>query len=176
MMGIGDRYFDCSFTSYSGAANLIKEVEQYFAVLPIESNAVFEGKNGTGKTHLAIASIRYILQTHKVHYKKIIYIKLREIVENIRAAISSPERTFDRKKFENIWLLIIDDVAADYITDIVKSELVAIIDYRYDRKRPVIITTDLDIEIMNGLFGARCASRLYSGKIFRTSGPDKRIK
>lgn len=175
-LGFGERHIDCSFENYQGSQSLINQIKSFFDTLPVKENAIFEGKNGTGKTHLAAASIRYILQVHKIHYKKIEYVKLCELVYKIRGAFKDANVSFDRRRYETSWLLFIDDFAAEYITDTVKSEILQIIDYRYERKLPVIGTTDLDIKLISDLFGNRCASRLYSGQIFRTKGNDRRIK
>ena len=92
---------------------------------------------GTGKTHLACAVAQKVME-NGVPAKFI----------NVVSMISEIKESFSVKKFTDIELLIIDDFGKENSTDWVKETVYSIINKRYEKMLPTVITTEGTIEAM----------------------------
>jgi DNA replication protein DnaC len=118
------------------------------------------GSTGTGKTTLAMLASKAALEAG---YSVAIY-SLPKLLAHIR-------RTYDSEpggdsymaffeRLTSVDLLHIDDLGAEKRSDWVLEQLYALINERYEEKRSVIITTNLDREKLEEQIGARIVSRL----------------
>lgn len=125
-------------TSLSNA----KKAAIAFASNPI-GFIVFSGPLGCGKTHLAAAIANEIVKTRSV-----IFLRVVDFLDYLRRAfdpdsgVSFAER-FDAAK--QIELLVLDDLGAEHSTPWVNERLFSLLDDRYMRGRPTVITTNLEI-------------------------------
>lgn len=152
--GIKKRFLNRTFENYKvtpenrKAYNAAKEYADNFEHNEKTGKGIyFEGTNGTGKTHLAVAiSLQLINKGVPVICKSSIdlladvkkaYDKAGDISENAVIDI-----------YRKVDLLIIDDLGKEQCTPWTVSTLYAILDYRYKDMKPTIITTNYNEEML----------------------------
>lgn len=141
---------------------------------PDAGNLLMNGGTGLGKSHLALAIGRAVgEQGYSVCYETAItlFTKLEKAkftpTEQIRA---------EAEKIETSDLLIVDDLGTEMSGQFVTSALYGLLNYRLLEKKPMIITTNLNIEEAGKRYSPQIASRLY-GEFRRLTflGSDIRI-
>jgi DNA replication protein DnaC len=120
---------------------------------------LFIGAVGSGKTHVAIAILRAVIERGF----RGLYCNLVDLLDDLRAS-------FDPNSPQAGWeiigdviatdLLVLDDVGAEAPTGWVLDRLYQIINRRYEENRPTIVTTNLDLEELERQVGPRITSRL----------------
>ena len=99
------------------------------------------GAKGTGKTHIAAAIANYLLNIGTA----VICITERNLFDRIRRTYSEHgDESAVRIVYETVPLLIIDDLGKEKPTEWTLATLYAIIDGRYDRAMPIVVTTNYD--------------------------------
>ena len=136
------------------------------------------GDTGTGKTTLAMLVSK---ETLKAGHSVAIY-SMPKLLARIRATFDAAEGEESYAEFFerlcDVDLLHIDDLGAEKQTEWVLEQLYALINERYERKRPIIVTTNLmqpDLEVQ---IGQRTVSRLVEicGDPLYLEGEDARYK
>jgi DNA replication protein DnaC len=120
-----------------------------FAEAP-EGWLLFMGSHGTGKTHLAAAIANY----RRAKGDAVCFVDVAELVEYLResqAGDESSERTGAFQQMREAPLLVLDD-----LTSWGKDRLFSVLNSRYTRRLPTVITTALTLDEL----GPRLASRL----------------
>jgi DNA replication protein DnaC len=121
---------------------------------------VLMGKNGVGKTHLAAAIGNYCLEMdHAVTMVGVI-----DLLDHLRGAFSptsmvSMDRRFDQIK--NVELLILDDYGSHSSTPWAREKLNQLINHRYVKEMPTIITTALKLDDLD----PRLRSRINDARL-----------
>jgi DNA replication protein DnaC len=111
--------------------------------LPGRNGVVMTGAKGTGKTHLAAAIANHLLSREVA----VIRVAERDLFDRIRRAYApgaGEGQTRAREIYERAPLLILDDLGKEKPTDWTLATLYAIIDGRYERALPLVITTNYD--------------------------------
>jgi DNA replication protein DnaC len=72
-------------------------------------------------------------------------------------------------------LTVLDDLGTQRNTDFAIERLYLVIDGRYARRLPTIVTTNLALGTIAERIDPRLASRLVAGVVLRLSGPDRRL-
>lgn len=131
------------------------------------------GRVGVGKTHQAIGVYRRLLKLGLVHSGRIttsadMYASLRP-----RHMVDS-EEVF--REYAFCGLLVIDDVGASKVSEFTEEVTYRVINARYERVYPTIVTSNALPADLPGLVGQRVASRLVE-MCSRVSlkGPDRRV-
>jgi DNA replication protein DnaC len=131
------------------------------------------GRSGAGKTWAAVAF---------AHRSPVVfrYVKARHYVEQVRREIGSDRdgRTQDRCMGIERGChrgLLLDDLGAERVTDFAAGKIADLLDERYDRQLPTIITTNNTVEDIAKSYGARTASRLSTGLVLAMVGADRRL-
>ncbi len=126
---------------------------------------VLIGKPGTGKTHLGAAIANELL--HKTS-RTAVYRTVGAVLQAIKA-------TFDRKSertesdilssLVNPNLLVLDEigVSKENPSDFELTTLFAIINGRYEQRRPTVVITNLSAGQLPAAMGERCVDRLREG-------------
>src|SRR3989344_1435394 len=121
------------------------------------------GKAGAGKTHLAVAIARYVIEQKQIAAR---VARTVELLADIRQTFSEhdgyrAESEIELiRKFTSVSLLVLDDLGAEKISDWVKEVFYRIIDERWLEQRPVIVTSNLNIKELEEKIGDRVVSRI----------------
>ena len=147
-----------------GTAAVVREIRDYCENIDAEldeGNGVWlHGSAGTGKTSLAMLISKTALEAgHSVA----IY-SMPRLLARIRRTYDADSNEegylafFDR--LTSVDLLHIDDLGAEKRTDWVLEQLYAIVDRRYEERRSIVVTTNLDTDDLREQIGDRTVSRL----------------
>jgi DNA replication protein DnaC len=132
---------------------------------------VLEGGYGSGKTHLAAAIANFAVQVGL----PTIFITVPDLLDTLRFSYGSAEDSFE-ERFEEIRqapLLILDDFGTQNATAWAQEKLFQILNHRYINKLPLIVTTNLSLDQIEG----RIRSRLSDPELvtqIRVVAPDYR--
>jgi len=146
-----------------------------FAKSP-EGWIVFMGETGCGKTHLAAAIVNYCYQANK----PALFIVVLEFLDHLRSTFSPESKISYDQLFEKVKtapLLVLDDFGEQTTTPWVREKLYQVINYRYNSRLPMVITTRYTIEEINENIESSISSRLIDPKIstpFNITVPDYR--
>ena len=154
--GMGERFLQRTFETFianSPDRKRIKAAAQDYAEnfthqlpkrgepLPGRNGFLITGTKGTGKTHIAAAIANYLLNRGT----GVTFMTERELFGKIRKTYSRDEHADESAVLEiykTVPLLIIDDIGKERPTEWTLATLYAIIDGRYDRAMPIIVTTN----------------------------------
>lgn len=143
------KYADKTFKDYDVTDDnrtAVKMARWYVTKMPPRS-LYFYGECGTGKTFLAAL----IAQEFLHNFKTVIFGDVPELLEEIK-------RTFDKEntsaadvvaRYCECDLLILDDMGTGKITDWALTQLYRIINARYSTNKPMIVTSNFDLEGLN---------------------------
>lgn len=123
---------------------------------------IFKGGVGTLKTTLAIAILRH--QLEKNNGVGGLFVPMSSLLDNIFTlkARSTDEWLAYEQKLRTIPLLVLDDLGAEYHQEWVLSKVDSIVTERYNRMKPIIITTNLTAAELKGKYAERIIDRLKS--------------
>jgi DNA replication protein DnaC len=132
------------------------------------SSLLLMGPTGTGKTHTALAvAMRLLDATH-------LAVRVVTAVAMVKSLQPGGGATIDRYT-TNSQLLVLDDLGAQKSSEFKEEVTLEVIDQRYRRKLPTIITTNLSGDRMRDVLGDRVVSRvrgMCDTVVFRN--PDRR--
>ncbi|MBP3930352.1 MAG: ATP-binding protein [Peptostreptococcaceae bacterium] len=175
--GIKDRLDNNRFDNYK-ADNEQRKIAKSICIKYIkefEQNKgskvlLLQGQVGSGKTHLAISTINYLLKKYGVRYMS--YTKdISELKFNM-----TDQELYQKKisEYRNVSILYIDDLFKGFekIQDYNKARaelriMYDIINYRYDNKKAMIITSELNINQLLELDEALASRILEMAKGYR---------
>lgn len=121
---------------------------------------ILRGVTGAGKTHLAIAILRAVIDRGFSG----LYYNVNDLLSELRSSYSANTDLTEGNLLEDVNkadLLVFDDLGAESPTDWVCDRLYLIINRRYEVARPTIITTNCSDGELRDRLGNRIASRLY---------------
>lgn len=166
--GIPDRFQDRSLKSYvaetDGQRRALAFADAYADsfddALATGRSAVFIGKPGTGKTHLAVGiGLRVMHRDSRiVHFST--------VMRAIRRVRNTWNRNADESETEAIEaftlpdLLILDEVGIQYGSDAEKLLIFDILNERYENRRPTLLLSNLGLDEVRAYLGERVYDRL----------------
>ena len=137
--------------------------EKFDTMIEKNQGLIFWGDVGTGKSFAAACIANYLLE-RKVPVIMTSFVKLLEVIQSGKD--QEPEIL---SRFNYAKLVIFDDLGAERSTDYALEKVYNIIDSRYRKKLPMILTTNLTIDEMKQEDDIRY-SRIYD-RIFELCYP-----
>jgi DNA replication protein DnaC len=137
----------------------------------LEGWLLLQGDYGCGKTHLAAAIANFTVSMGV----PTLFLTVPDLLDSLRFAYQDPEATFE-SRFEDVRqasLLVLDDFGTQNATPWAQEKLFQILNYRYINRLPLVVTTNLALEEIEG----RMRSRLEDPQLVslvRIQAPDYR--
>src|SRR5579862_6460509 len=100
------------------------------------------GEPGTGKTHLAVAALRRIIDKGYAG----LFFDYQNLLDSIRSGYNAAAGASDKEAYRfamDAEVLLLDDLGAHRVTEWVEDTITSIITYRCNNKKPLIATTNL---------------------------------
>ena len=132
---------------------------------------LLQGGYGTGKTHLAAAIANSAVELNIAT----IFITVPDLLDTLRYTYQNADESFE-ERFEEVRqapLLILDDFGTQNATNWAQEKLFQILNYRYTNRLPLVVTTNLSLNEIEG----RIRSRLQDPELVtrvRIQAPDYR--
>lgn len=166
--GVKKRFQDASMSNFRPINEKAKEclevcqcfVDNWLSAQETGSNLVLCGKPGTGKTHLAIAIMRELVEHHEAE------IFLTTIQRMIRAVRGAWKDNAERTEYEvidfycGLDLLVIDEIGLQNGTDSEKLIVSEIINMRYESMKPTVFISNFTVTEIENFLGYRCMDRI----------------
>ena len=134
------------------AENICK---QYITNFDKSKTLILSGQVGSGKTHLAIATTRVLLEKVGVMYADFV----NDIARLKFNQLNQEEYTKSLDGYKNATILFIDDLYKTDVSESTQRIVQDIVNYRYNNDKGMIITTEFNKERLLGINEAT-ASRL----------------
>lgn len=164
----------------AGLGKVLMQVKSFVREFPTPDRPglLLVGDTGTGKTHLAVAALRAIME--RGHEG--LFFDFQNLLDRIRSGYDAASGTSDREAYRNAMdaeVLLLDDLGSHRVTEWVEDTVTSIITYRCNHRKPLIATTNLDVEetgtinyttpggtqvhrkSLGDVIGARARSRLF---------------
>ncbi len=151
-IGLGPRQADSLEQAFNHAQQFSQSLEGWL---------LLQGGYGAGKTHLAAAIANFSVSLGI----PTLFITVPDLLDSLRFAYQNPESTFE-ERFEAIRrapLLILDDFGTQNATGWAQEKLFQILNYRYINQLPLVVTTNLSLEEIEG----RIRSRLLDPELVK---------
>jgi DNA replication protein DnaC len=137
--------------AYSAMAGVLVAVRNYAKLFPAveKPGLLLVGDPGTGKTHLAVAALRMLIQNgHEARFYD-----YQRLLDKIRASYDPASGDSDREAYQEALeceILLLDDLGAHRVTEWVEDTVTSIITHRCNHQRALIATTNLPDPDMGG--------------------------
>ena len=100
------------------------------------------GESGAGKTHLAVAAMRALID--KGH--ECLFFDYQNLLDRIRSGYDATSGASERETYRaalDVEVLLLDDLGTKKVTEWVEDTVTAIITHRCNQRKPLIATTNL---------------------------------
>lgn len=178
-VGIPKRYYDMNFEWLRKHGEFPKENAEAYAVVKEYSNnlsdklnsgkgLILRGPAGTGKTSIAVSLLKEAMRLGK----GCLMISMPNLLDNMLTLSKGDNIAYlsYEQKLRNIPLLLLDDFGAEYSkSDWVASKVESVIIDRYNRMKPIILTTNYSETWTEENYSQRIYDRLrgeYAEAIF----------
>jgi len=147
----------------TGLASVVLAVRGYVRDYPNlpKPGLLFIGAPGTGKTHLAVAALRSLIERGFEG----IFFDFQALLNHIRSGYDQASGTMDREAYRSaleIDILLLDDLGAHRVTDWVEDTVTSIVTHRCNHRKATIVTTNLRDPEVGDRRGSGLESDLYS--------------
>jgi DNA replication protein DnaC len=124
--------------------NILLAVKTFVRDFPNESRPglLLVGEPGTGKTHLAVAALRKIIEKGF----ECLFWDYQTLLNSIRSGYDASSNSSNREAYHmalDSEVLLLDDLGAQRVTDWVEDTVTSIVTYRCNHRKPLIATTNL---------------------------------
>jgi len=185
---IPPRYAKCSFNTFKSApgtsqANALLLAQSFVNDFPVDRGLLFMGPAGVGKTHLAVAIIRGLIEKGFAG----IFSEFGSLLKEIQDSYNPISKSSELKVLAPIYqtdVLVLDELGATIPTDWVRDTMYQIINKRYNDQKLTIFTTNYSDargsdkeQVLEDRIGTRLRSRLYEmcKKVVMDGGDYRRV-
>ena len=168
--GIERRYRDCSFDAMTEKGIPGQVAQEYKTVKRYADNIASNVKNGYGlamlgpvgvmKTSMAVAVIQAGLK-QGIGGMFITMPSLLDTIFTLKGTNKEELAMFEHR-LRNVGILLLDDLGAEYTEGWVHTKIDAIVSERYNRMKPILITSNLLPEELGKTYSARIFDRIKS--------------
>jgi DNA replication protein DnaC len=146
--------------NYSAMKKILEYTMQYAATFTPDSKSILMfGQTGLGKTHLSLAIANKVLEKGY----GVIYDSAINILRSIEKEHFSHDHSSEMIDLvTDTDLLILDDLGTEYETPFYNATIYNIINTRLNRRKPSIISTNLDFSGISRRYDKRVMSRIIS--------------
>lgn len=135
-----------------------------------KNGLVLSGATGVGKTHLA-AAISNELIPRKV---AVFFVNVPEVYDRIRDEMGHKDYT--KATMKSCDLLVLDDLGKEKRSEWTDQVLYEIVNSRYEKRKPIIVTTNYSAQELANNVDKAVVSRLFEMCVFvNVNGTDRRI-
>jgi len=132
-----------------------------------------DGNTGTGKTHLAVACLHWLIPQTNVSYR---FLPTSELMLELKASFSRDGEKGVLDHHRKPTVLVLDDIGAEKVSDWSRQMFYTLIDRRYRDMSITIITSNLSLAKISELIDDRISSRIPEMcEVVHLTGPDKRV-
>jgi len=118
---------------------------------------IFIGPRGSGKTHLAIGTLRAVIERGT----RGIFLDCGNLLEQVKEMFGSKGGQAQAFRAALDYdLVVLDDLGGQSSSEWVRDTLQSVIVHRYNERKATIVTTSLSLEELTEALGDRTASRL----------------
>lgn len=172
--GIYERYRGCTFADM-GKWFMPKDIREGFERVRDYAEhfdeyrkkgigLILSGPVGVMKTSMAAALVQEVLRNGRGAF----FVPMAELFDrlvNMSKQADNKEFLEFEGKLKDTTLLVFDDLGTEYPGDWIRNKVDAIISYRYNRMKPICITTNLNKDEILGRYQERVYDRLKSTSI-----------
>ncbi|ABM61422.1 ATP-binding protein [Halorhodospira halophila] len=168
LAGIPARYQTATFDTFEAVteqAGRVREccrryTETFPERLQAGTNLILSGGVGTGKTHLACAMARRVINDHQ---RQAHYTSVSDAVRQVRRTYDRASEQSEQKVFDwlaGVPLLVLDEVGVQTGSEHERMVLFEVFNRRYSDMRPTVVISNLGYEELTGTLGERVMDRL----------------
>ncbi len=141
---MGDKQFSSLKYAFNQAQHFSQNLKGWLLLM---------GGYGCGKTHLAAAIANFAVHLGV----PTLFLTVPDLLDWLRNSYDSPGASFEQRfdEIRNIALLVLDDLGTQNTTPWAQEKLYQIINHRYTAKLPMVITTNLNMEEIDGRISSR---------------------
>jgi DNA replication protein DnaC len=168
--GIPDRFQDRSFDNYTTETDGEKRAllfamdyaQRFSECRRSGRSAIFCGRPGTGKTHLAAAIGLHLLRQGNAVLFQTVFRAVRRVKDTwSRGSAESESQAVAGLVFPD--LLILDEVGVQFGSDAERVILFDILNERYERMKPTLLLSNLPLAGVKDFLGERIFDRMREG-------------
>lgn len=171
------RYQHCTLANYDAGDSESKWIAKREAQIVLDDFLVIDGRGlllvgavGVGKTHLAVAILRELIERYQVAGS---FYQFSALLRQIQDSYNPISQTSELRVLQPVFdadVLVLDELGASKPTDWVRDTMMQIINTRYNDKRVTIFTTNFmdrrrdgkdTTELLEDRIGVPLRSRLY---------------
>src|ERR1700733_1598582 len=170
---IPKRYLHCTLANFAAYNESLEQAvvkaRRVAESFPVSAKGLLlEGQPGVGKTHLAVAVLKQVIQTSGARG---LFYDTRDLLRVIRSTYDPSIRTTELEILRPVMtaeLLVLDDLGAEKTSEWVEETIILIVNTRYNERRLTIFTSnyvdipdDTDPNSLLFRIGFRMRSRLH---------------